>query len=530
MTETDKDKIASGAAFVDQDDLRSAFASAMSSMYKDEVPRYGDLVQIVREVNQAVEAEEKAAAAASLDRRRHLCDYGEKRLDLERHGAIRLGSPQELHLIRRIFALIGLYPVGYYDLSAADLPMHATAFRPVCRRSLARNPFRVFTTLLRPELLDPRIRELALSLINSRKMFTNELLSLVELAETQGGFTAAQSQNFICEAMKSFQWQKSAVCSIEVYQELKSEHPILADISCFGTAHINHLTPRTLDIDRAYSLMKRWGLKVKDSVEGPPRRSVPVLLRQTSFLALEEPTSFSVTATHTASKQPLNAADEQAQIRGTHKARFGEIEQRGAALTPAGRALYDELVAEGRGGDSVDEASWSSTFDSHIPDDWDALVDQGLVYCLFRVDSERSARNRLRTTDPVVSARELLKQGILTAHPQTYEDFLPVSAAGIFRSNLSEEDDKNSDHSEHTAGIRGADSSTSSVSSSMMDNKIRKCSSAATRVVNWSFADQDGFEAALGEKVIDPYQWYQRAQEESLRECGEILNLKSVSA
>ncbi len=29
---------------------------------------------------------------------------------------------------------------------------------------------------------------------------------------------------------------------------------------------------------------------------------------------------------------------------GTHTARFGEIEQRGVALTPKGRQIYDELL------------------------------------------------------------------------------------------------------------------------------------------------------------------------------------------
>lgn len=268
---------------IDQDVLRTAFAHAMSVMYKDEVPLYGDLVEIVREINQAVITEEMAAAGRTNDHQQPLWDEKKERLDLERHGAIRLGSAYELGVIQRVFALIGLYPVGYYDLSPAGLPMHATAFRPVSQQSLARNPFRVFTTLLRPELLEPRPRELALSMIARRKIFTDELLDHVEQGEAQGGFTPAQVPSFISEALKTFRWQHSATCSLEDYQALKAEHAILADISCFGTAHINHLTPRTLDIDRTYTLMKSRNLNVKDGIEGPPRRSVPVLLRQTSF-------------------------------------------------------------------------------------------------------------------------------------------------------------------------------------------------------------------------------------------------------
>jgi uncharacterized glyoxalase superfamily metalloenzyme YdcJ len=54
-------------------------------------------------------------------------------------------------------------------------------------------------------------------------------------------------------------------------------------------------------------------------IEGPPRRC-PILLRQTSFKALDEPIAFT----------------DQHETRGSHSARFGEIEQRGAALTPKG--------------------------------------------------------------------------------------------------------------------------------------------------------------------------------------------------
>ncbi|NHN23202.1 DUF1338 family protein, partial [Bacillus amyloliquefaciens] len=70
----------------------------------------------------------------------------------------------------------------------------------------------------------------------------------------------------------------------------------------------------------------------KAVVEGPPPRAVPILLRQTSFKAIEEDVVFP-------GDQP-----------GQHTARFGEIEQRGAALTPAGRALYDRLLEQARTG------------------------------------------------------------------------------------------------------------------------------------------------------------------------------------
>ena len=43
-----------------------------------------------------------------------------------------------------------MHPVGYYDLreAASPVPVVSTAFRPVDPDELARNPFRVFTSML----------------------------------------------------------------------------------------------------------------------------------------------------------------------------------------------------------------------------------------------------------------------------------------------------------------------------------------------------------------------------------------------
>ena len=76
------------------------------------------------------------------------------RLSEERHGAIRLGTAAELKTMGRLFAVMGMYPVNYYDLTVADIPVHSTAFRPLDDDALKQNPFRVFTSLLRTDLMD----------------------------------------------------------------------------------------------------------------------------------------------------------------------------------------------------------------------------------------------------------------------------------------------------------------------------------------------------------------------------------------
>lgn len=109
-----------------------------------------------------------------------------QRISVERHGAVRLGTPQELRTVRRIFAILGMRPVGYYDLALAGLPMHTTCFRPIGTTALEANSFRMFTTLLRPELLASKeARELAMQLLNKRRIFSDILLDLIDMVETQ---------------------------------------------------------------------------------------------------------------------------------------------------------------------------------------------------------------------------------------------------------------------------------------------------------------------------------------------------------
>ena len=77
------------------------------------------------------------------------------------------------------------------------------------------------------------------------------------------------------------------------YEELSRVSAVAADIAGVTTTHINHLTPRVLDIDELYRRMTARGITMIDAIQGPPRWHGPdVLLRQTSFRALAEPRRF----------------------------------------------------------------------------------------------------------------------------------------------------------------------------------------------------------------------------------------------
>ncbi|MBO9787353.1 2-oxoadipate dioxygenase/decarboxylase HglS [Xanthomonas phaseoli] len=405
--------------FVSPDQIRSWFAQAMSDMYRAEVPLYGDLMSLVAQVN-AQTLQANPALAQRLQR-----NDERARLDLERHGAIRVGTAAELATLRRLFAVLGMQPVGYYDLSVAGVPVHSTAFRPIDEAALSANPFRVFTSLLRLELIeDAALRAQAEQILQQRQIFTAGALQLIERHERQGGLDADQARQFVAEALETFRWHGDATVSLPTYRALSQAHKLIADVVSFHGPHINHLTPRTLDIDAAQEQMQRAGIDAKAVIEGPPRRRVPILLRQTSFKALEEPVRF--------------VGDDGQPEHGTHTARFGEIEQRGLALTPKGRALYDALLAQARDADGAgstgtDYATRLQTAFVAFPDDEALLRQEGLGYFRYTLTDAGRADPAQVAAMPAETAIAL---GLVSADPIIYEDFLPVSAAGIFQSNL----------------------------------------------------------------------------------------------
>ena len=102
-------------AHVSPDEIRKGFSKAMSDMYRDEVPLYGALMELVAETNAHV-LDTQPQLAQQLQRTGEI-----QRLDMERHGAIRLGTAAELATISRLFAVMGMQPVGYYDLTPAGV-------------------------------------------------------------------------------------------------------------------------------------------------------------------------------------------------------------------------------------------------------------------------------------------------------------------------------------------------------------------------------------------------------------------------
>ncbi|MEM1424858.1 MAG: DUF1338 family protein, partial [Planctomycetota bacterium] len=478
-------------------------------MFGREVPLYDKSLEVNLRCNRAVAGLlEQVHAGFRIDDDELLATSA------ERHGAIRIGREDEFRWVARFFACFGMEPHNFYDMTsvgAKSQPVIATAFRS---RTDPEN--RVFSSLLRTDGFDAQTRERIDTLLAQRSVFSDRAKELVERCEAQGGLDHADATDLVREGtQRIFEWTGEAR-GRGLYDRLCADgFKIAADIACFSSHHLNHLTPNTLDIE-LYSHAMRWRLGLtdraafercaadalahtariadghwmllhfrtldhddverfvrtepdesavrvhaskladaldcaeldlrgldhngyKDATEGPDA-STQILLRQDAYKALSERVRF---------------VDEEPAFETSHTARFGEIEQRFYATTPRGRELYDGCLALVEAEAQIDQRDASGAARESkkpfapFPDTLLGLLEDGLVYAVYEPAPGASIAPE-DTLDPV----ELVRAGVLRCRGVRYEDFLPVSAAGIFASNLDQYGTASSsdDRPEYTQG------------------------------------------------------------------------------
>jgi uncharacterized glyoxalase superfamily metalloenzyme YdcJ len=491
------------AAFADKIQMQHRLFSELSALLGREVPLYEQSLLVNRVCNTAV-----CTLLSHLHRGFSITPEQLDKTSGERHGAIRIGRPDEYRWVTRFFAAFSMEPHNFYDMSrvgAKSQPIVATAFRSIL------NPeHRLFCSLLITDFFDESTKARVEALLATRQVFSDRAKSLIEKGERQGGLDWNDANDLIREGTdRIFAWTGKAA-NHQLYTELcNSGFKIAADIACFRSHHLNHLTPNTLCMDLYTTAMKHcmgeidaadfriralaalrhlasfagrdWmrlhfrhltnemidgfapaspdaatdasllalvdeliarfakpDLRLddmphsgfKDTTEGPSH-DTPVLLRQDAYKALTEPVEFT---------NPDGSV-----VNSAHTARFGEIEQRFYATTPSGLELYNQCLAKAevtRGGDPEladrDFKAYLAAERAHFapfPKSLHELLRQGLVYGRYSATPAGIAQAaRAGTTD----RHELVRLGFARVEGLRFEDFLPVSAAGIFASNLQQ--------------------------------------------------------------------------------------------
>lgn len=480
--------------YADQRQMQHRLFSMLSDMFGDEVPLYDKSLLVNSVCNHTV-----CDLLSQIHIGFNLTSDQIEKTSGERHGAIRIGKPSEYRWISRLFAVFAMEPHNYYDMTTVgdkSQPIVATAFR-----SRLNPDHRVFSSLLMTDYFDPDTKARIENLIATRDVFSESAKELIIKNERQGGLEWNDADALIDECIHHiFKWTGQAR-DYQLYTDLcDAGFKIAADIACFGSHHLNHLTPNTFCIDLYTAAMKFCmgeldevnfcsqakttlnvlaqtadrdylqlhfkdlsaedidifqtksvtGEKVqqlvgklterlqqtdlnldrlnhagfKDHTEGPAA-GTPILLRQDAYKALSEPVQF------------LNA--DGTTVNSVHTARFGEIEERFYATTPKGRKLYDRCLAQV---DSIRKITDSNAYaQKHaqlfdpFPKRLEELLKMELVYGRYSVTEKGvAAKGHITTTD----INELVRLGYVSVEGLRYEDFLPVSAAGIFASNLSQ--------------------------------------------------------------------------------------------
>ncbi len=488
--------------FADKIQMQHKLFAELSTMFGKEVPLYDKSLLANRVCNETI-----CSLLAELHPGFSITAAQLEKTSGERHGAIRIGRPDEYKWITGFFAAFGLEPHNFYDMTnvgAKSQPVIATAFR-----SSVNPEHRVFTSLLVTDYFDPELRQRIESLLATREVFSDRAKELVRKNETQGGLDWNDAHELVQEAVtRIFKWTGRAQDNGLYHVLSQSGFKIAADIACFERHHLNHLTPNTLWIDLYTDAMKfclgelspaehlkratrtleqfqrladkdylRLHFKYltdeeidaygqatvpadvtrklaedfnrrlqkpdlqlsklrhsgfKDFTEGPPTET-PVLLRQDSYKALTEAVVFT---------QPDGTT-----VNAEHTARFGEIEQRFYATTPAGRELYDQALAAAEAARAKNPKLAQQDYEAYLreyahafsalPKTLPELLAKKLVYGRYSA-TEKGREARAGRTMATADLDELVRLGYVRVDGLRYEDFLPISAAGIFASNLGQ--------------------------------------------------------------------------------------------
>ena len=387
------------APFADKTEMQHKLFAELSDLFGREVPMYDRSLLVNRACNRAV--------CRVLERLHPGFAITDEQLDrdsAERHGAIRIGTPEEYRWIARLFACFAMEPHNFYDMAgigAKIQPIIATAFRSVI------NPeHRIFTSLLLIDYFDPATSARISEALKGRRVFSADAKALIEKSERQGGLTWDDADALIREGTgRIFKWM-GAARDYPLYKDLcDSGFKIAADIACFNSHHLNHLTPNTFCMDLFTAGMRfgmgefdekafrtrasralAWivanagrdyvrlhfkhltrdeidsfglgsisdaelGAVVNDLVGDIMRDEVRMdRLRHSGFKDYTEGPGVDTPVllrqdAYKALTEPVRFTNPDGTTLDTvHTARFGEIEQRFYATTPKGRALYDACL------------------------------------------------------------------------------------------------------------------------------------------------------------------------------------------
>jgi uncharacterized glyoxalase superfamily metalloenzyme YdcJ len=537
-------------SFADKVAMQHRLFAELSAMFGREVPLYDKSLLVNTVTNQAV-----CSLLATLFGGFSLSAEQLEKTSGERHGAIRIGTREEYRWVSGFFAAFAMLPHNFYDMTSLggkSQPIIATAFRS------ALNPeHRVFCSLLMIDYFSPEIGARVEQLLAQRQIFSDRAKELIQKNEDEGGLSPAESEELIREgSTRIFKWTGEAL-DHQLYKELSDAgFKIAADIACFGSHHLNHLTPNTLCMDlytaamkhamgemaapafttaattalqqlrdtadrdymrlhfrhlsaeqiEAYTPGSASDEKILTLAEGLTARLAQVdlalsRLKHSGYKDFTEgpPSGIPVLLRQDAYKaltEPVNFTQlDGSKVAAAHTARFGEIEQRFYATTAKGRALYDDCLNKAEADRAADPGLLKR----------DPVAYEEAFQAAFR-DFPRTLPELLRA-GLVFGRSSATKKGLAAAGTIRTTDLQELVALGYARQE----------------GLRYEDFLPFSAAGIFASN-LGQYGTQSTAVAKPTYS-QELLERIMGRPIVDPNVLYRGLEAESQLETYDALGL-----
>jgi uncharacterized glyoxalase superfamily metalloenzyme YdcJ len=537
-------------SFADKTRMQHRLFAELSAMFGREVPLYDKSLLVNKVTNEAV-----CALLGQMHRGFTLSEDQLEKTSGERHGAIRIGTREEYRWVSGFFAAFAMLPHNFYDMTSLggkSQPIIATAFRSPL------NPeHRVFCSLLMIDYFSPEIGARISQRLAQRHIFSDRAKELILKNEQEGGLSGAESEELIAEGTaRIFKWTGHAH-DHDLYKELSDAgFKIAADIACFESHHLNHLTPNTFCMDLYTAAMKfclgeldqatftahavralTWlrttadrdymklhfrHLTSDDIDVFTPSEISDLAIRElasqlaarltqsdldlsrikhsgykdfTEGPAVDTPILLRQDAYKALTEPVVFHQPDGSTVNTVHTARFGEIEQRFYATTPVGRELYDRCLASAETERAKDPTLIKRDFAAY-----DA------AYTAAFAEFPKTLPELLRT-GLVLGRYSATRRGLAAARTLSTTDINELVSAGYARAE----------------GLRYEDFLPFSAAGIFASN-LGQYGTQSTAAVRPTYS-QAMLEEIMGRRIIDPNVLYAGMQAESLLQTYDELGL-----
>lgn len=350
--------------WVESDEIRLKYVQMISDLFHSRYSVYGVVFDIVRDVN-------NMALIQNASLYDEMVKKGQKQTfsqELSAHYI--LFNPGDLGIIRRIFAVMGLYPVGFYNLDLNGKSLASTLFKPLNKIALKQQPFRI-TVSLANQSFDNECEQH--NVPKNRLDLSEKFLGLLQKFEKYSALNELDVHYFIQELQENLHKPDYDMQCCEQRPFRSSMNQIRESIMIRSTSLA------CLNLPKVIEELKHFDLYAIDDLDGPSDRKHPLLFNKMNI--------------NLRSKHPDHQkSDSDNQNIPVFTI---QLEQRGLALTAKGHQFFKSILSNLKSRleprtrlSLVQKRKLMNQVFKRFPDSSYSLYRKGLAYFTFSVNPE----------------------------------------------------------------------------------------------------------------------------------------------